>query len=112
MSAEEKRGGPRLAGYGLPTRAYKLEEAFRRIGIGKTWGYKLLADDIIKTVQFGPHSRRVTDVEITRLLTEGFPAAPVPEPAVAASPQPVTPTQQSAPPRHRRKKTPALSVAV
>jgi DNA-binding winged helix-turn-helix (wHTH) protein len=53
-------------------RGFKLNEAFRIIGISESQGRQYVADKKIQVVRLGPRLPIVTDEEIDRILKEGI----------------------------------------
>lgn len=56
-------------------RAHSLGDAFEILGVGKTKGHELVAQEQIRVIWFGPRLPKITDHEIDRLLREGITAA-------------------------------------
>ena len=57
---------------GVHRRGFKLNEAFRIIGISESQGRQYVADKKIRVVRLGPRLPIVTDEEIDRILKEGI----------------------------------------
>jgi hypothetical protein len=76
LDAMPKTATPR--GGDAPVRrfAYQLKTGFSLLHISDSYGAELVAAGIIRVVDFGGRSRRITHEEIERLLTEGIPPAP------------------------------------
>jgi hypothetical protein len=54
--------------------AYNLSKAFKLLDVSPSFGHALVKAGKIRTIRLAPHSPRVTDQEIGRLLNEGIPA--------------------------------------